>query len=84
MDNEIARPFIVELREQCSRLADFPQGGALAKDRILRSFDFRYIVHRDYLMSTKKCTENAGFPPRFSVHLSYLGITSERVRQKLP
>lgn len=49
-DNEIAKRFIMELREQCNRLVDFPQGGAFPKDRILRSFDFRYIVHKDYLI----------------------------------
>ena len=50
MDNDIAKRFIMELRDQCNRLMDFPQGGALAKDRILRSFDFRYILHKDYLI----------------------------------
>ena len=50
MDNEIAKRFVIELREQCNRLVEFPQGGAIPKDRILRSFDFRYIVHKDYLI----------------------------------
>ena len=50
MDNDIAKRFIMELRYQCNRLMDFPQGGAIAKDRILRSFDFRYILHKDYLI----------------------------------
>ena len=50
MNNDIAKRFVVELREQCNRLAEFPQGGALPKDRILRSFDFRYIAHKDYLI----------------------------------
>lgn len=50
MDNEIAKRFVVELREQCNRLTEFPQGGAMPKDRILRSFDFRYIVHKNYLI----------------------------------
>lgn len=50
MDNEVAKRFVIELQEQCNRLIDFPQGGALPKDRILRSFDFRYIVHKDYLI----------------------------------
>ena len=50
MDNEIAKRFVIELREQCNRLVEFPQSGAIPKDRILRSFDFRYIVHKDYLI----------------------------------
>ena len=47
---ETAKQDLRELRDQCNRLMDFPQGGALAKDRILRSFDFRYILHKDYLI----------------------------------
>ena len=43
MDNETAKRFVMELREQCKRLVDFPQSGAIPKD-------FRYIVHKDYLI----------------------------------
>lgn len=50
MDNEIAKQFVIDLREQCQRLVDYPESGALPKDRVLRSFDFRYIVHKDYLI----------------------------------
>jgi len=47
---EIAKNFVLELQEECKRLVDFPQAGALPKDRILRSMDYRYIVHKDYLI----------------------------------
>ena len=40
----------MELREQCKRLVDFPQSGVIPKDHVLRSLDFRYIVHKDYLI----------------------------------
>lgn len=50
MDNEVAKHFVTELREQCMKLADFPQSGAFPNDRILRSLDFRYIVHKEYLI----------------------------------
>ena len=50
MDNETAKRFVMELREQCKRLVDFPQSGAIPKDHVLRSLDFRYIVHKDYLI----------------------------------
>lgn len=50
MNNEIAKRFVMELREQCNHLVDFPQSGAMPKDRILRSFGFRYIVYQDYLI----------------------------------
>ena len=50
MDKEIAKRFVTELREQCLRLVDLPQCGARPKDYILRSMDFRYLVHKDYLI----------------------------------
>ena len=50
MDNETAKCFVMELREQCKRLVDFPQSGVIPKDHVLRSLDFRYIVHKDYLI----------------------------------
>ena len=54
MDNETAKRFVMELREQCKRLVDFPQSGAIPKDHVLRSLDFRYIVHKDYLIFFKR------------------------------
>ena len=50
MDNETAKHFVMELREQCKRLVDFPQSGVIPKDHVLRSLDFPYIVHKDYLI----------------------------------
>ena len=50
MEKEIAKNFVLELQEECKRLVEFPQVGALPKDRILRSMDYRYIVHKDYLI----------------------------------
>lgn len=50
MDKEIAKRFVLELQEQCKRLAEFPFSGAIPKDRILRSLDFRYLAHKDYLI----------------------------------
>ena len=50
MDSDVAKRFVLELREQCLRLVEFPQCGALPKDRILRSLNYRYLVHKDYLI----------------------------------
>ena len=47
VDSEIARQFVSELREQCAQLIDYPQSGAIPKDRILRILDFRYLVFTD-------------------------------------
>ena len=49
-DREPARKFVNELREKCARLADFPQAGALPRDRVLRSLDYRFISHKEYLL----------------------------------
>lgn len=49
-DREIARSFVNELRASCNRLVDFPQAGAFPKDHVLRSMEYRYIVHKGYLI----------------------------------
>ena len=49
-DRETAKKFVNELRAQCSRLAEFPNLGALPQDRMLRSMDYRFISHKDYLI----------------------------------
>ena len=47
VDSEIARQFVSELWEQCAQLIEYPQSGAIPKDRILRILDFRYLVFTD-------------------------------------
>ena len=49
-DIGIAKRFVSELREECHKLNMFPNGGALPKDRILKSMGYRYIVHKNYLI----------------------------------
>ena len=49
-DSTIAKSFVLELREACHRLKDFPGQGALPKDRILRSMGYRYLPYRGYLV----------------------------------
>lgn len=46
----IAKGFVLEPRETCNRLAEFPGQGALPKDRILRSLGYRYLSHKGYLI----------------------------------
>ena len=47
---EIAKAFVLELRETCKRLTELPNQGALPKDRILRSMGYRYLSHKGYLL----------------------------------
>lgn len=49
-DKEIAKEFVTELAEQCSRLEDFPLMGAIPKDRVLISSGYRFLVHKEYLI----------------------------------
>ncbi|MGN1368385.1 MAG: type II toxin-antitoxin system RelE/ParE family toxin [Aristaeellaceae bacterium] len=49
-DKELARRFVNELRASCNRLTDLPQAGALPKDHVLRSMDYRCIMHKGYLI----------------------------------
>lgn len=47
---EIAKRFILELRDTCHRLTELPGQGALPKDRILRSMGYRFLTHKGYLI----------------------------------
>lgn len=49
-DKKIAKQFVLDLRDQCRRLTDFPQAGAIPKDRFLRSMNYRYLVYKDHLL----------------------------------
>ena len=49
-EKQLARDFVSGLRAECQRLAEFPKAGALPKDRVLRSMDYRYITHKGYLI----------------------------------
>lgn len=48
-DKSIAENFVRKLIERCSLLEDFPQSGALPKDRVLISGGYRFIVYDEYL-----------------------------------
>ena len=49
-DKGIAKTFVKELSEQCVPLENFPQMGATPKDRMLVSYGFRFLVHKEYLI----------------------------------
>ena len=49
-DREIAKRFVGELRETCRKLDTFPNAGGIPKDRIIRSAEVRFIVHKEYLI----------------------------------
>jgi toxin ParE1/3/4 len=49
-DKEIAIRFIKQLQEKCKILEDFPESGAIPKDRVMMSAGYRFLVHKDYLI----------------------------------
>ena len=49
-NKDIARNFVNELRIKCNRLTEFPKAGALPKDHLLRSMEYRFIPHQEYLI----------------------------------
>lgn len=49
-DKEIAIRFVKELQAQTKILEEFPESGAIPKDRILRSNGYRFLTHKDYLL----------------------------------
>lgn len=49
-DIEVAKRFVNELRERCKKLDEFPYAGAFPQDRILKSAEFRFVTHKEYLI----------------------------------
>jgi len=49
-DKDIAIRFVKELQEVTRRLEDFPESGAVPRDRILKSMGYRFLSHKDYLL----------------------------------
>lgn len=49
-DRQQALRCVKELQEQARILEQFPESGALPKDRILKSSGYRFLVYRDYLL----------------------------------
>lgn len=47
-NKETAKKFISRLRQECIKLQDFPESGALAKDRLLKNAGYRSITYQKY------------------------------------
>lgn len=45
----IALRFVEKLQNSVEQLKSFPLSGACPKDRVLCSFGYRFLVHKDYL-----------------------------------
>lgn len=49
-DRNTAIRFVKELQEYSKILEQFPESGALPKDRVLRSSGYRFLVYKNYLL----------------------------------
>ena len=49
-DKTIAINFVNELREKTKILETFPECGAIPDDRIMKNSDYRFLVHKEYLI----------------------------------
>ena len=49
-DKALALRFVRELQEETKRLEQFPESGAVPRDRVLKSSGYRFLVHGDYLL----------------------------------
>lgn len=49
-DKKIAINFVNKLREKTKILESFPESGAVPDDRIMKNFDYRFLVHNEYLI----------------------------------
>lgn len=49
-DKALAVRFVRELQQETARLEQFPESGAVLRDRVLKSSGYRFLVHGDYLL----------------------------------
>lgn len=49
-DRTIAINLVNELREKTKSLESFPECGAIPDDRIMKNSDYRFLVHKEYLI----------------------------------
>ena len=49
-DKNLATAFVRELQEKTRILEQFPESGAIPRDRVLKSSGYRFLVCKDYLL----------------------------------
>lgn len=49
-DKNLAIRFVKELQERTKLLEQFPESGAIPKDRVVKSNSYRFLAHTDYLL----------------------------------
>ena len=49
-DKQKAIRFVKDFRAQTRTLEQFPESGAIPRDRVLKSSGYRFLVYKDYLL----------------------------------
>ena len=49
-DKNFAIRYVRELQEKTKILEQFPESGAIPKDRVLKSTGYRFLAYKDYLL----------------------------------
>lgn len=49
-DKKLAIRFVRELQEKVKILEQFPESGAIPRDRVPKSNGYRFLVHKDHLL----------------------------------
>lgn len=61
-DKNLAIRFVRELQQETTHLEQFPESGAVPRDRVLKSGGYRFLVHGEYLLFyLYKKEENAAY-----------------------
>lgn len=49
-DKKLAVRFVKQLRAETKILEQFPESGAIPRDRVLKNSGYRFLSHKDYLL----------------------------------
>ena len=75
-DKELAARFVKQLQEKCKILEEFPESGAIPKDRVMMSAGYRFLVHKEYLIfyNYEKAENTAYILAVFNAKRNYMRV----------
>lgn len=75
-DKKVAADFVKQLQEKCKILEDFPESGAIPKDRVMMSAGYRFLVYKDYLIfyNYEKAENKAYILALFNAKRDYMRV----------
>ena len=75
-DKGVATRFVTELGQKCKILEQFPESGAIPKDRVMMSAGYRFLVHKEYLIfySYEKSENTAYILAVFNAKRDYMKV----------